>query len=209
MGDRISVSFRRGSDTSVTLFSHWQGMDFVERAKKHVSMLKDEARKNGSCYPLDRLEVQTVMVDFISREVARGERVPSDYYIGATPHDGDNSDNGHWVVDLNTGVAYPEDERREPVQTEGLPTVEVLSVRMVQGAGNLRAFVDICIDRKYCLNRCVVMDGRRGAMAWLPRMLGKDGRWFDVVFIGDEAIKGHIERAILQAYEAEVAKTGV
>jgi hypothetical protein len=40
------------------------------------------------------------MVDFI-REITDGmERVESDLYLGATDNDGDNSDNGHYVIKL-------------------------------------------------------------------------------------------------------------
>ena len=50
--------------------------------------------------PLDRLEPDTVMVDFI-RHITRGmNRVESDLSLGKTQSDGDNSDNGHFVIDL-------------------------------------------------------------------------------------------------------------
>jgi hypothetical protein len=111
MGDRVSINFYNPNkwegtgEMSVTLFSHWGGMDFVREAKDYVEALKKEAVEKGSCMPLHRLDVQTVMVDFI-RHITKGEeRVDSNLYLGRDPDEGDNSDNGHWTIDLVTGKA--------------------------------------------------------------------------------------------------------
>ena len=40
------------------------------------------------------------MVDFIRWLTEGQSRVTDDLYLRATPNDGDNSDNGHWIVDL-------------------------------------------------------------------------------------------------------------
>jgi hypothetical protein len=98
MGDRVSVSFRKGNEESVVLFSHWGGMGFVEDAQNYARLLQIE--REGSGMPLDRFEPNTVMVDFI-RGVTQGmTRVESDLYLGQDSEDGDNSDNGHHIVDL-------------------------------------------------------------------------------------------------------------
>jgi hypothetical protein len=101
MGDRVSVSFRKGKEESVVLFSHWGGRMFVAVARGYVRELKDEAQREGSTFPLYRLEPDTVMVDFI-RSLTQGvTRITHDYYLGRTKDDGDNSDNGHFVIDLD------------------------------------------------------------------------------------------------------------
>lgn len=113
MGDRVSISFRKGAWESVALFSHWGGMDFVNLARQYVLELRSEQTTSSvlhaldsgktraiTAYPLDRLEPDTVMVDFI-RYLTRGmDRVKSDYYLGRDWEQGDNSDNGHHVIDL-------------------------------------------------------------------------------------------------------------
>ena len=105
MGDRVSVSFRNGDEESVVLFSHWGGMAFVECAKDYVRRLKPEAEKAGMTWPLYRLEPCTVMVDFLRELTAGMARVQSNYYLCRSPQDGDNSDNGHFSIDLQTGEA--------------------------------------------------------------------------------------------------------
>ena len=101
MGDRVSISFRKGEEESVVLFSHWGGKAFVAVARGYVRELKTEAQRAGMTWPLFRLEPQTVMVDFIRTLTSGVSRVQSDYYLGKNKEDGDNSDNGHFVIDLD------------------------------------------------------------------------------------------------------------
>ena len=98
MGDRISIQFENGGDKSVVLFSHWGGKEFLKEARKYVKELK--AERKGRSTPLDRLEPETVMVDFIRHITKDEERIDSDLYLGFTETDGDNSDNGHFIINL-------------------------------------------------------------------------------------------------------------
>jgi hypothetical protein len=112
MGDRISISFANGKDESVALFSHWGGMSFLEKARQYVVELKKtlEKRDSGIVNPIDRLEPDTVMVDFI-RHITKGkELIESDLYLGKDENCGDNSDNGHYKIEL--------DIREEPTLAE-------------------------------------------------------------------------------------------
>jgi len=99
MGDRVSIQFVSGDDKSVVLFSHWGGMEFVEKASEYLQELIEELDgKSGE--PLGRLEPSTVMVDFV-RHITKGmKRVTHDLYLGVSEGDGDNSDNGHHIIDL-------------------------------------------------------------------------------------------------------------
>jgi hypothetical protein len=107
MGNTISLQFVNGADESVVLFSHWDGRELLEEAQLYVKELKEENRnKNNS--PLEKLEPQTVMVDFIrhlTRFLTKNEqRVESNYYLRASSTEGDNTNNGHWKIDLRTGI---------------------------------------------------------------------------------------------------------
>lgn len=102
MGDRVSISFKHGTSESVPLFDHWGGMERVEQAREYVRVLKAEvAGKQG--LPLERLEPGTVMVDFIRFITKDKPRVTSSLYVGemTDPMFGDNSDNGHHVINLD------------------------------------------------------------------------------------------------------------
>jgi len=106
MGDRVSISFKNDNKESVVLFSHWRGMNLVKQAKQYVAELKEECKQKGILYPLYRLEVDTVMVDFV-RHITKGmERVNSDLYLTTNNNRGDNSDNGHHVINLTKTKKY-------------------------------------------------------------------------------------------------------
>ena len=100
MGDRISIQFVNGSEKSVVLFSHWGGIGFRDSAIRYVETLP----KGSQTTPLDRREPETVMVDFIRFITKNEEKVDSDLYLGFNETDGDNSDNGHHLIDLKEMV---------------------------------------------------------------------------------------------------------
>jgi hypothetical protein len=99
MGDRVSIQFEKNGEKSVVLFNHWGGMEFVGAARRYVRDLKKEVGKKETL-PLERLEPETVMVDFIRYLTWNMTRVESSIYLGATESDGDNSDNGHHIISL-------------------------------------------------------------------------------------------------------------
>lgn len=110
MGDRISISFTDGDDESVALFSHWGGADFLKSAEKFVEELNNKV-KYDAYDPATRREPQWMMVDFIlwlgmTQDGEANLHSSSPFlYLGKDGNDGDNSDNGHWVVDVKTGKA--------------------------------------------------------------------------------------------------------
>ena len=103
MGDRVSIQFKNGSDKSVVLFSHWGGISFTRLVEDYYRELKLYIKKNGNTDPIGRMEPSTAMVDFIRVATRNMDRVTSDLYLGVDENDGDNSDNGHHVMDLKTG----------------------------------------------------------------------------------------------------------
>lgn len=82
---------------------------------------------------------------------------------------------------------------------------EIVSVRRLEGTGNLKAFVDMRVGGALVITQCAVMDGKRGLFATLPRQLSRDGRWRDVVIAADDELRAHYQAEILRAYEEETA----
>lgn len=85
-----------------------------------------------------------------------------------------------------------------------LKVVEIISVRKLEGAGKLKAFVDIRVGGSIVITQCAVMDGTRGLYANMPRQLSRDGRWRDVVVVADDKLREVYSDAIVKAYEAEM-----
>lgn len=95
MGNRISISFVNGEEESVAFFSHWDGEDLVANARTYLRELDKYLDGKKEVMPLDRLEPNTVMVDFVRWFTRNQGRVTNNYYFGKDSSDGDNSDNGH------------------------------------------------------------------------------------------------------------------
>ena len=101
MGDRVSIQFVDAyGEKSVALFSHWKGRRFVEIAQMYVSTYKTMNSQDG--FPI---ESNMAMVDFIRYITKTMDRVITDIYLGANPDEGDNSDNGNWLIPLEDGSA--------------------------------------------------------------------------------------------------------
>jgi hypothetical protein len=120
MGDRVSISFMneidfingKAREESVPLFNHWGGKDFPQYALNWVKKLKrevNEKKEDNISTPYTRLEPQRVMVLFIAdlqkdkqfADYTNKERITHSIYLGKDKNDGDNSDNGHFVIDIN------------------------------------------------------------------------------------------------------------
>ncbi len=118
MGDRVSVSFiNKNTDSigdqrtetieSIAIFDHWGGKSFPALAQTYANELRAEQKEGGVSYPLDRREPDTVILDFIRWLFVNGhikpeERIKTRFYLGKDENDGDNSDNGHYAIDISS-----------------------------------------------------------------------------------------------------------
>ena len=110
MGDRVSIQFRNGEDKSVVLFHHWGGMEFVEFAQTWAKNFQNHVMANwehkNHSTPITRCEANTMMIQFIAslgrheKDYNFGQLVTHSIYLGKDEQDGDNSDNGHHVIDV-------------------------------------------------------------------------------------------------------------
>ena len=105
MGDRVSIQFVNGNQKSAVLFGHWAGMDLVNRAKEFVKSFSFGFPGSGCSTPLTRREPGLALVNFVLWYFDGGFQ-DSGYYIVPTERDGDNSDNGHFLIDLKPVVEY-------------------------------------------------------------------------------------------------------
>ena len=78
--------------------------------------------------------------------------------------------------------------------------IQVISIRRVNGCGNLKAFVDVCLDDTLTIRGCTVMAGEKGARVFMPRRVDNHGLWSDVVTYLDDTTKCAFSSSILKAY---------
>jgi hypothetical protein len=104
MGDRISIAFKNKGRTSVVLFSQHMGKTIQIKVNEYIHQLKQQLLtrldNKRCCFPIDRLEPEIVMLDFIRWLTKNEQIIETDLFLGKHRNDGDNSNNGHWIYDL-------------------------------------------------------------------------------------------------------------
>ena len=133
MGDRVSLSFQQKAEwyvnrkkeehmeQSPALFHHWGGTHFPRFAFQWFKQIKAKYGKNGGD-PFTRMEPRNLMVQFIAHlrnhEALRYDRhyhgewstddelLSYSIYLGKDSNDGDNSDNGHYIIDVDACKMY-------------------------------------------------------------------------------------------------------
>ena len=136
MGDRVSISFQQETewyvkrkkethmDQSPVLFNHWRGTQFPKFAFQWFKKIKAKYAKpsSGGGDPFTRMEPRNLMVQFIAhlrnhedlrydryvneKRTTDDELISYSIYLGKTPEDGDNSDNGHYTIDVDNVKMY-------------------------------------------------------------------------------------------------------
>ena len=116
------------TDESPALFHHWGGTDLPKVAFKWFKKVKAETKAMGQrSDPFTRLEPRNLMVQLIgtlAREkwdqyttgltkdkkglTKHSTWMTHSIYLGKDGQDGDNSDNGHYTIDVDTGKMYNE-----------------------------------------------------------------------------------------------------
>ena len=114
------------TDESPALFHHWGGTDLPKVAFKWFKKVKAETKAMGQrSDPFTRLEPRNLMVQLIgtlAREkwdqyttgLTKDKKgitkhdtwMTYSMYLGKDGQDGDNSDNGHYTIDVDTGKMY-------------------------------------------------------------------------------------------------------
>ena len=112
-------------EESPALFHHWGGTELPKVAFAWFKKVKVEAKKLGGSDPFTRLEPRNLMVQLIgtlAREkwdqyttgLTKDKKgitkhdtwMTYSMYLGKDGQDGDNSDNGHYTIDVDTGKMY-------------------------------------------------------------------------------------------------------
>ena len=118
------------TEESPVLFHHWGGTDFPKFAFDWFKALRKHLKKNHTgSDPLTRLEPRNLMVQFINairdeeafrlhhyenktKDIGGGTWSIDDnllsysIYLGKDSNDGDNSDNGHYTIDVDAGKMF-------------------------------------------------------------------------------------------------------
>jgi hypothetical protein len=113
------------TDESPALFHHWGGTELPKVAFEWFKKVKTEAKELGGSDPFTRLEPSNLMVQLIgtlAREkwdqyttgltkdkkgiTKHSTWMTHSMYLGKDSQDGDNSDNGHYTIDVDHCKLY-------------------------------------------------------------------------------------------------------
>lgn len=89
--------------------------------------------------------------------------------------------------------------------TPSLLDVSVTRVVAFEGAGSVKAFCDLTIGEQVLIRGVRVVHGKRGLFISMPRQQGKHGAWYDSVSVLTKDLKAAVDRAVLAAYEQQLA----
>ena len=114
-------------EESPALFHHWGGTEFAKMAFDWFKMIKTETKDLKGSDPFTRLEPRNLMVQLIgtlAREkwdqyttgltkdkkgvTKHSTWMTHSMYLGKDGQDGDNSDNGHYTIDVDESKMYNE-----------------------------------------------------------------------------------------------------
>jgi stage V sporulation protein G len=77
----------------------------------------------------------------------------------------------------------------------------VTRIHKLDGAGLTKAFVDIAVEDCMVINGLRVVEGKDGLFVSMPKEVGKDGRWYNIVIPLTREFKDELEKLVLEAYD--------
>ena len=82
-------------------------------------------------------------------------------------------------------------------------SIEVIDIRKIYGCGNLRAFADVKFCGEFIVRGFSVIRNPEleGVFVSMPKKATPDGKWFDVFAPLNNAVRGEIEAAVIEAYD--------
>ena len=76
------------------------------------------------------------------------------------------------------------------------------------GEGAVRAYCDLSIGELFLVKGLRIISGRNGLFVSMPRLQGKDTKWYDSVVALTKETKEEVGRVVLAAYHQEDAASG-
>ena len=93
---------------------------------------------------------------------------------------------------------------RKQIMTTATVNISIIKVYPIK-EGNLKAYVDICIEGAYIVKGFKVMDGKNGLFVSLPSIKNpKDGKYYESFSCSNPEVKDDLTGTILAAYKREV-----
>jgi stage V sporulation protein G len=83
------------------------------------------------------------------------------------------------------------------------PRLVVTRIVRFEGTGAVRAYCDLAIGDLFTIRGLRVVEGKNGRFVSMPRQMGKNQKWYDMVELAKE-LKNEVDRIVLEAYDSGV-----
>ncbi|HEX9780694.1 MAG TPA: septation protein SpoVG family protein [bacterium] len=80
--------------------------------------------------------------------------------------------------------------------------LKVTQVRRLESDGAVKALCDVSVDGRLLIRGMRVVDGKKGLFVSMPRVQGRDSKWYDTVTALTDEIRHDLTRIVLEAYQA-------
>ena len=74
--------------------------------------------------------------------------------------------------------------------------------RLEKEGSRLKAFVDLAVGSSLIVKGFKVVEGQEGLFVGMPRVAGKDGKWYEAAFPVSQGKRREISEVILSAYNS-------
>jgi stage V sporulation protein G len=88
--------------------------------------------------------------------------------------------------------------------------VEITEIRLtMRNEDKLKAFANVTFDNAFVIRGMKIISGNKGFFISMPSKKRPDGTYQDIAHPVNTEMRRRIEKAVLDAYEKEVSRTGV
>lgn len=79
--------------------------------------------------------------------------------------------------------------------------IKVERVYRLDSDSSLKGFADISIAGSFIVKGLRIVAGKNGLFVGMPREQGRDGKWYNRVYLVNEALKEKLANLVLSAFE--------
>lgn len=80
---------------------------------------------------------------------------------------------------------------------------KVERIHRLENDGTIKAFADISVNGAILLKGIRIVKGEKGLFVAMPKMQGKDQRWYDTVKLLDKETQTQVAKAVLDDYKKQ------
>lgn len=82
-----------------------------------------------------------------------------------------------------------------------------ITCRPYNGKSKTKAFIELCLDKTLVIKGLTLVEGSRGVFLAFPSSKGKDGKYYNSIYLMDNDFKDQLEEACIKKYNEAFNKS--